>query len=427
MRKTPFITREQAQEIAAQYPTPFHIYDEKGIRENAEAVREAFSWNPGFREYFAVKATPNPYLMQILSEYGCGADCSSMTELMLSAAIGLTGEKIMFSSNDTPAEEYSYANELGAIINLDDITHIDFCEKACGGKLPETMSCRYNPGGIFQMSNGIMDNPGDSKYGMMPDQMVEAYRILQKKGVKHFGIHAFLASNTVTNEYYPMLAGQLFELAVKLREETGAHIAFINLSGGVGIPYQPGQAPNDIYVIGKGVKEAYEKILIPAGMGDVAIYTEMGRFMMGPFGALVTKAVHEKHIHKEYIGVDACAVNLMRPAMYGAYHHITVLGKEDAPCDHMYDVAGSLCENNDKFAIDRMLPEIEKGDYLFIHDTGAHGFSMGYNYNGKLRSAELLLKEDGSVKLIRRAETPKDYFATFDCLDIYGKLDMRND
>mgnify|MGYP000155458635 CR=1 FL=1 len=425
MRKTPFITREQAQEIAAQYPTPFHIYDEKGIRENAKAVREAFSWNPGFREYFAVKATPNPYLMQILSEYGCGADCSSMTELMLSAAIGLTGEKIMFSSNDTPAEEYTYANELGAIINLDDITHIDFCEKACGGKLPETMSCRYNPGGVFQMSNGIMDNPGDSKYGMMPDQMVEAYRILQKKGVKHFGIHAFLASNTVTNEYYPMLAGQLFELAVKLREETGAHIAFINLSGGVGIPYQPGQAPNDIYVIGKGVKEAYEKILIPAGMGDVAIYTEMGRFMMGPFGALVTKAVHEKHIHKEYIGVDACAVNLMRPAMYGAYHHITVLGKEDAPCDHMYDVAGSLCENNDKFAIDRMLPEIEKGDYLFIHDTGAHGFSMGYNYNGKLRSAELLLKEDGSVKLIRRAETPKDYFATFDCLDIYGKLDMR--
>ena len=426
MRKTPFITREQAQEIAAQYPTPFHIYDEKGIRENAKAVREAFSWNPGFREYFAVKATPNPYLMQILSEYGCGADCSSMTELMLSAAIGLTGEKIMFSSNDTPAEEYTYANELGAIINLDDITHIDFCEKACGGKLPETMSCRYNPGGVFQMSNGIMDNPGDSKYGMMPDQMVEAYRILQKKGVKHFGIHAFLASNTVTNEYYPMLAGQLFELAVKLREETGAHIAFINLSGGVGIPYQPGQAPNDIYVIGKGVKEAYEKILIPAGMGDVAIYTEMGRFMMGPFGALVTKAVHEKHIHKEYIGVDACAVNLMRPAMYGAYHHITVLGKEDAPCDHMYDVAGSLCENNDKFAIDRMLPEIEKGDYLFIHDTGAHGHSMGYNYNGKLRSAELLLQEDGKVRLIRRGETLKDYFATFDCFEIGKKLQQHS-
>ncbi len=424
MKKRPFITKNQAEEIAKEYPTPFHIYDERGIRENARAVKEAFSWNRGFREYFAVKATPNPYLMQILAEYGCGADCSSMTELMLSAAIGLSGEQVMFSSNDTPAEEYAYANGMGAIINLDDITHIDFCEEACGGKLPETMSCRYNPGGVFQMSNGIMDNPGDSKYGMMPEQMTEAYRILMKKGVKHFGIHAFLASNTVTNEYYPVLAQQLFELAVKLREETGAHIAFINLSGGVGIPYSPDQEPNDIYRIGEGVRQAYEKVLVPAGMDDVAIYTEMGRFMMGPYGALVTKAIHEKHIHKEYIGVDACAVNLMRPAMYGAYHHITVLGKEDAACDHMYDVAGSLCENNDKFAIDRMLPEIEMGDYLFIHDTGAHGFSMGYNYNGKLRSAELLLKEDGGVKLIRRAETPKDYFATFDGLDIYKKLDI---
>lgn len=424
MQKKPFITRAQAEEIVKEYPTPFHIYDEKGIRENAKAVKEAFSWNPGFREYFAVKATPNPYLMQILAEYGCGTDCSSMTELMLSKAIGLSGEQVMFSSNDTPAEEYTYANEMGAIINLDDITHIDFCEAACGGKLPETMSCRYNPGGVFQMSNGIMDNPGDSKYGMMPEQMVEAYKILREKGVKHFGIHAFLASNTVTNEYYPVLAGQLFELAVKLKEETGAHIAFINLSGGVGIPYRPDQDGNDIYAIGAGVKEAYEKILVPADMSDVAIYTEMGRFMMGPFGGLVTKAIHEKHIHKEYIGVDACAVNLMRPAMYGAYHHITVLGKEDAPCDHQYDVTGSLCENNDKFAIDRMLPEIEMGDYLFIHDTGAHGFSMGYNYNGKLRSAEILWKEDGSAKLIRRAETPKDYFATFNELDVYGKLDI---
>lgn len=424
MQKKPFITKAQAEEIAREYPTPFHIYNEKGIRENVEAVKEAFSWNPGFREYFAVKATPNPYLMQILAEYGCGSDCSSMTELMLSKAIGLSGEQVMFSSNDTPAEEYTYANEMGAIINLDDITHIDFCEEACGGKLPETMSCRYNPGGVFQMSNGIMDNPGDSKYGMTPQQMAEAYKILMKKGVKHFGIHAFLASNTVTNEYYPMLAEQLFEMAVKLKEETGAHIAFINLSGGVGIPYRPDQEPNDIYAIGEGVRKAYEKVLVPAGMGDAAIYTEMGRFMMGPYGALVTKAIHEKHIYKEYIGVDACAVNLMRPAMYGAYHHITVLGKEEAPCDHQYDVTGSLCENNDKFAIDRMLPEIEMGDYLFIHDTGAHGFSMGYNYNGKLRSAELLLKEDGSVKLIRRAETPKDYFATFDGLDIYGKLDL---
>ncbi len=422
MNKTPFVTKKQIDEIVKTYPTPFYLYDEKGIRKNAEAVQEAFSWNPGFREYFAVKATPNPYLIEILAEYGCGTDCSSMTELMISKALGLSGERIMFSSNDTPAEEYTYANEIGAIINLDDITHIDFCEAACGGKLPETMSCRYNPGGVFQMSNGIMDNPGDSKYGMTTEQMFDAYRILRKKGVKHFGIHAFLASNTVTNEYYPKLAGQLFELAVRLKEETGADITFINLSGGVGIPYQPDQKENDIRVIGEGVRKEYERILEPAGMGNVAIYTEMGRFMIGPYGALVTTAIHEKHIHKEYIGVDACAVNLMRPAMYGAYHHITVLGKEDAPCDYKYDVTGSLCENNDKFAIDRMLPEIEMGDYIYIHDTGAHGFAMGYNYNGKLKSAELLLKEDGSVQLIRRAETPKDYFATFDGLDIYQKL-----
>lgn len=422
--KKAFITKEQVDEIVKSYPTPFHIYDEKGIRENAKAVQEAFAWNPGFREYFAVKATPNPYLIQILREYGCGTDCSSMTELMLSKAMGMEGETIMFSSNDTPFEEYTYANEIGAIINLDDITHIDFCEKACGGKLPETMSCRYNPGGVFSLSNGIMDNPGDAKYGMTTEQMFEAYKILKSKGVKKFGIHAFLASNTVTNEYYPQLAKQLFELAVELKKKTGADIKFINLSGGVGIPYRPDQEGNDIYAIGQGVHEAYDEILVPAGMGDVAIYCEMGRFMMGPYGALVTTAIHEKHTHKEYIGVDACAVNLMRPAMYGAYHHITVLGKEDAPCDHKYDVTGSLCENNDKFAIDRELPEIEMGDYIYIHDTGAHGFAMGYNYNGKLKSAELLLKEDGSVKLIRRAETPKDYFATFDGLDIYDKFEF---
>lgn len=424
MNKEPFVTKNKVEEIVKQYPTPFYIYDEKGIRENAEAVQEAFAWNPGFREYFAVKATPNPYLMQILAEYGCGADCSSMTELMLSKAVGLSGEQVMFSSNDTPAEEYTYANEMGAIINLDDITHIDFCEEACSGKLPETICCRYNPGGVFQMSNGIMDNPGDAKYGMTTEQMFAAYRILLGKGVKQFGIHAFLASNTVTNDYYPILAEQLFELAVKLKKETGAHITFINLSGGVGIPYRPDQEKNDIRVIGEGVRMAYEKILKPAGMDDIAIYAEMGRFMMGPYGALVTRAIHEKHTHKEYIGVDACAVNLMRPAMYGAYHHIHVLGKENEPLTHMYDVTGSLCENNDKFAIDRMLPEIEMGDYLYIHDTGAHGFSMGYNYNGKLKSAELLLKEDGSVKLIRRAETAKDYFSTFDCLDVYDKLDL---
>ncbi len=422
MKKEPFVTKEMIEEIVKDYPTPFHIYDEKGIRENAKAVKEAFSWNPGFKEYFAVKATPNPCLMQILKEYGCGYDCSSMTELMLSAAIGATGEDIMFSSNETPAEEYAYAAKLGAIINLDDITHIDYLETVLG-KLPETISCRYNPGGVFTMSNGIMDNPGDSKYGFTQEQMFEGFRILKEKGVKNFGIHAFLASNTVTNEYYPTLAGQLFEMAVRLKEETGAAIKFINLSGGVGIPYQPGQAGNDIYAIGEGVRKVYEEVLVPAGMGDVAIYTEMGRFMMGPYGALVTKAIHEKHTYKEYIGVDACAVNLMRPAMYGAYHHITVLGKEQEPCDCKYDIVGSLCENNDKFAVDRMLPEIDKGDYLFIHDTGAHGFSMGYNYNGKLKSAELLLREDGGVDLIRRAETPKDYFATFDGLDIYKNLE----
>lgn len=423
MKKTPFVTKSMIDEITKTYPTPFHIYDEKGIRENAKAVKEAFAWNKGFKEYFAVKATPNPYLIQILREYGCGFDCSSLTELMLSKAMGASGEDIMFSSNDTPAKEYQYAAKIGATINLDDITHIEFLENAIG-KLPETISCRYNPGGLFKMSNGIMDNPGDAKYGFTTEQMYEGFRILKSKGVKNFGIHAFLASNTVTNEYYPMLAKILFEEAVKLEKETGADIKFINLSGGVGIPYRPDQEPNDIRAIGEGVRQVFEEVMVPAGMGDVAIYTEMGRFMMGPYGALVTTAIHEKHTHKEYIGVDACAVNLMRPAMYGAYHHITVLGKEESPRDHKYDVTGSLCENNDKFAIDRMLPKVDMGDYLVIHDTGAHGFSMGYNYNGKLKSAELLLKEDGSVQLIRRAETPKDYFATFDGLDFYNKLDF---
>ncbi|NLG05137.1 MAG: diaminopimelate decarboxylase [Clostridia bacterium] len=421
MEKRPFITKDQLDQIVTEFPTPFHIYDEKAIRENVKAMMEAFSWNKGYREFFAVKANPNPYLINILREYGCGCDCSSMTELMLSNAIGCKGEDIMFSSNATPANEYRYAKKIGATINLDDFTHIEFLEKEAG--IPETISCRYNPGGIFTISNGIMDNPGDAKYGFTTEQIFEGFRILKEKGVKHFGIHAFLASNTVTNDYYPMLAKQLFELAVKLQKDTGAHIAFINLSGGVGIPYSPDQVPNDIRVIGAGVKKVYEEILVPAGMGNVAIYTELGRFMMGPYGALVTRAIHQKHTYKEYIGCDSCAVNLMRPAMYGAYHHITVMGKEDAPCDHKYDVTGSLCENNDKFAIDRMLPEIEVGDYLYIHDTGAHGFAMGYNYNGKLKSAELLLKEDGSVQLIRRAETPKDYFATFDCFDILKNMD----
>jgi len=421
MEKKTFITKEKVEEIVKEFPTPFHIYDEKGIRENAKALKEAFSWNKGYKEYFAVKATPNPFLIDILHDYGCGCDCSSMTELTLSKNMGIQGSDIMFSSNDTPLEEFAYADKIGAIINLDDITHIEAVEKATG-HIPETISCRYNPGGVFQMSNGIMDNPGDAKYGMTDEQIVEAFKILKSKGAKNFGIHAFLASNTVTNEYYPKLAGIMFELAVKLKNETGADIKFVNLSGGIGIPYRPDQEPNDIKVIGEGVKEQFEKILVPAGMGDVAIYTELGRYMMGPYGALITKAIHEKHTHKEYIGVDACAVNLMRPAIYGAYHHITVLGKENEPCDHKYDVTGSLCENCDKFAVDRMLPEIEKGDYLNIHDTGAHGFSMGYNYNGKLKSAEILLKEDGSFKLIRRAETAKDYFATFDVFPEYSTL-----
>ena len=419
--KTPFLTKEKALEISRQIPTPFHVYDEKGIRANAAAVKEAFAWNKGYREYFAVKATPNPFLIDILREYGCGTDCSSMTELMLSDALGMKGEEIMFSSNDTPAEEFVYADKIGAIINLDDFTHIDYLEEAIG-HIPETISCRYNPGGVYAVSNGIMDNPGDAKYGMTKEQLFEAYKVLRDKGAKRFGLHAFLVSNTVTNDYYPALAKTLFELVVELKNETGIEISFINLSGGVGIPYEPDQTPNDIAAIGAGVHKVFDEVLVPAGLGDVAIYTEMGRFMMGPYGALVTTAIHEKHTYKEYIGVDACAVNLMRPAMYGAYHHITVLGKEDAPCDHTYDITGSLCENNDKFAIDRKLPEIEMGDILYIHDTGAHGFAMGYNYNGKLKSAEVLLKEDGSFKLIRRAEKPQDYFATFDCFDIFNKL-----
>ena len=422
MKKNAFVTKEMIEKMEKEYPTPFHLYDEKGIRENAKALKEAFSWNKGYKEYYAVKANPNPFLINILKEYGYGCDCSSLTELMLAKALGFQGDDIMFSSNATPAEEYVYASNIGATINLDDFTHIEFLEKTIG-KIPETICCRYNPGGLFRISNGIMDNPGDAKYGFTTEQMFEGFRILKDKGVKNFGIHAFLASNTVTNEYYPMLAKTLFELAVKLKEDIGVNITFINLSGGIGIPYSPDQEPNDIRAIGEGVRSVYEEILVPAGMGEVALFTELGRFMMGPYGCLVTKAIHEKHTHKEYIGLDACAVNLMRPAMYGAYHHITVLGKEEDVCDHKYDITGSLCENNDKFAVDRMLPKIEVGDYLVIHDTGAHGFAMGYNYNGKLKSAEVLLREDGSTRLIRRAEKPSDYFATFDCFDILDKME----
>lgn len=414
--KTPFVTKAQLQEIVKTYPTPFHIYDEKGIRENARKVMKAFSWNKGFQEYFAVKATPNPTILKILREEGCGTDCSSLTELMMSDRCGFSGSEIMFSSNETPACEFELAAKLGATINLDDFTHIDFL-KATIGYIPETISCRYNPGGTFQLSSSkegfqVMDNPGDAKYGFTTEQLYEGFKKLKAMGAKHFGIHAFLASNTISNDYYPALAGILFKLAVDLQEKTGCHIAFINLSGGVGVPYRPDQPENDILAIGEGVRKQFEEILVPAGMGDVKLFTEMGRFMLAPYGGLVTTAIHEKHTYKEYIGVDACAANLMRPAMYGAYHHITVMGKENEPCDHKYDVVGGLCENNDKFAIDRMLPKIDMGDLLFLHDTGAHGFSMGYQYNGRLRSAELLLQEDGSVKMIRRAETPDDYFAT---------------
>ena len=419
-KKIPYITKEKAEQIAKKFPTPFYLYDETGIRNRARLVNKAFGWNKGFKEYFAVKATPNPYILQILKEEGCGADCSSLTELQMSHAAGLTGHNIMFSSNETPAEDMQLAKAMGAIINLDDLTHVEFLEQVAG--IPETICCRFNPGGHFAIANSIMDNPGDSKYGMTREQMVEAYKRLMQKGAKHFGIHAFLASNTVTNDYYPELARQLFTLAVELKEETGADITFINLSGGVGIAYRPEQEGNDILAIGEGVRRVFEEVLVPAGMGNVSLFTEMGRFMLAPYGALVTRAIHEKHIYKEYIGVDACAANLMRPAMYGSYHHITVLGKENAEPSKVYDVVGGLCENNDKFAIDRKLPVIERGDLLFIHDAGAHGFSMGYNYNGKLRSAELLLQGNGQVKLIRRAEEPKDYFATFDFSNDFPEL-----
>ncbi|WP_036609466.1 diaminopimelate decarboxylase [Oribacterium sp. P6A1] len=418
--KTPYATLEQVQKINETYDTPFYLYDEKGIRENARKVYKAFSWNKGFKEYFAVKACPNPSILKILREEGCGTDCSSLTELQMSDACGFSGHEIMFSSNETPLSEYKFCEKLGGIINLDDFTNIEELEETLG-YLPETLSLRYNPGGYFKISNTIMDNPQDAKYGLTTDQIIEGYRILKEKGVKHFGMHSFLASNTVTNDYYPTLAKQLFELAVRIKEETGVELDFINLSGGVGIPYKPDQEGNDILEIGEGVHKVFDEVLVPNGLGDISIFTEMGRFMTGPFGALITKVIHFKHTYKEYAGVDACAVNLMRPAMYGAYHHITVLGKENAPCDKTYDVVGSLCENNDKFAIDRELPELKKGDYLFIHDAGAHGFAMGYNYNGKLWSSELLLKEDGSVKLIRRAQTPADYFATLDIDDTMKK------
>ena len=414
MRNLPF-TKDALEAIVSNYPTPFHIYDEAGIRANVKRLQEAFAWNEGFREYFAVKALPNPVIMKLLCDSGCGMDCSSLTELMLSRAIGVTGHDVMFSSNDTPANEFELASEMNVLINLDDITHIDFL--AANGGIPKTVCLRFNPGGEFLLGNTIMGNPGEAKYGMTREQLSEAVKKLQSLGAVEFGLHAFLVSNTTDDDYYPALAKKLFKTAVELNEETGANFTFVNLSGGIGIPYRPYEKETDIRYIGEEVKLQYDRIVAPSKI-KLRIFTELGRYITGPFGYLVTRAIHKKETHKKYIGVDACACNLMRPAMYGAYHHITVMGKECDPLTNVYDVVGSLCENNDKFAIDRPLPKTEPGDLLVIHDTGAHGFSMGYNYNGKLRSAEVLLKPDGSAELIRRAETPQDYFSTLDILGL---------
>ncbi|MBE5808308.1 MAG: diaminopimelate decarboxylase [Clostridiales bacterium] len=414
MQKKPFVTKEKLEQINRAFPTPYHLYDEAGIRRTARSLLAAFSWHENYREHYAVKACPNPFILEILKEEGCGVDCASMAELKLAHACGFEGEQIMFSSNETPAEEYEYARTLGAIINLDDITHIPFLAEH--GGIPKRICLRYNPGGAFHVSPTCMGEPGTSKYGMTREQIFEAVRQLRALGAEEFALHAFLASNALDNAYYAANARVLFELAADVHRELGVPFFMVNLSGGVGIPYRPDEAMPDIALIGREVERTFEEVMVPAGLWDTRISTELGRFMTGPHGLLITKAVHEKHIYKEYIGVDACAANLMRPAMYGAYHHITVMGKEDAPCDHMYDVVGSLCENNDKFAIDRMLPKIDMGDILAIHDTGAHGFAMGYNYNGRLRSAEVLLNEDGSFRLIRRAETLSDYFATL-CFD----------
>ncbi len=416
--KRPFITKEKAEEIKRIYPTPFHVYDEDGIEKNADELYSAFSWNKGFKEYFAVKATPNPEILKLLKKHGCGVDCSSLTELIMAEKCGFYGDEIMFSSNETAAEEFVYARKLNAIINLDDITHIPFLKKHAG--IPEKICLRFNPGGDFKIGNKIMGNPADAKYGLTRRQLTEAMKILLSEGVKEFGIHAFLASNTLGNEYYPELARILFRTVKDLIDETGAKFSFVNLSGGIGIPYLPDREKNDIFVIANGVKKAYEEEFTEKGIDGIKIFTELGRYMLAPYGHLITTVIHFKHTYKEYAGVDACAANLMRPAIYGAYHHITVLGKEDSPYDHVYDVVGSLCENSDKFAVDRTLPELDIGDILAIHDAGAHGFSMGYNYNGKLRSAEILLSKDGSFRLIRRAETVADYFATFDILDDFN-------
>ncbi len=407
-RPTPSL--EKLNEITAEVPTPYHLYDAKGIRDNVRDLQQAFSWNPGFKEYFAVKATPNPTILNLLKAEGCGVDCSSYTELLLADACGFKGHEIMFSSNVTTGDEYRLARKLGAIVNLDDISHIDFLAE--NGGIPEDICLRYNPGGDFRIGTHVMGDPGDAKYGLTPEQMPKAIKRLKELGAKRFGIHSFLASNTTDTDYYPTLAKLLFQLVVDLTKEYDAEFFLVNLSGGVGIPYEPGQERADLAAIGEKVKVAYEETIIASGLDPISVVSELGRFITGPNAWLVTKVLHLKDIHKQYVGLDASAVNLLRPAMYGAYHHITIPGKEAEPADHVYDVTGSLCENNDKFAIDRPLPEVEIGDFLVIHDTGAHGHSMGYNYNGKLRSAEVLLEEDGSFRKIRRAETPRDYFAT---------------
>ncbi|HEM3235536.1 TPA: diaminopimelate decarboxylase [Streptococcus suis 14636] len=410
MTKTPFVSKEVLETITEQFPTPFHLYDEKGIREKARALNAAFAWNKGFKEYFAVKATPTPAILKILQEEGCGVDCATDVEVLMSEKLGF--KDIVFTSNDTQAQEFVYARKVGATINLDAYEHIEFLKNVAG--IPETVCLRYNPGGVFSLGTDIMDHPEESKFGMTKEQLMKGYKELKELGVKEFGIHAFLASNTVTNDYYPVLARQLFELALEIREETDVTLDFIDLSGGIGVNYRPEQEPNDIAVIGEGVRKVYEEILTPAGMGHIKIFTELGRFMLAPHGNLITKVLHRKETYRTYIGVDASAANLMRPAFYGAYHHITNITRPNAPIE-VVDVAGSLCENNDKFAVNRELPRAEVGDTLVIHDSGAHGFSMGYNYNGRLRSSEILLQEDGTARMIRRAETPEDYFAT-----IYG-------
>ncbi|MBP1763579.1 MAG: diaminopimelate decarboxylase [Firmicutes bacterium] len=408
-KKIPF-TLEQLAEIIRQYPTPFHIYDEEAIRKNVRQLLAAFSWAPEFKEYFAVKATPNPSILKLLREEGVGADCSSLPELMLAEMSGITGENIMFSSNDTPAEEYLKARELGAIINLDDISHIDFLEKHAG--IPDIISFRYNPGPLMQSGNTIIGYPEEAKYGLTRKQIVEAYHIMKQKGVKRFGVHTMVISNELNPDSFIATASMMFDLIVDIHKEVGIKFEFVNLGGGIGIPYKPEQQAVDLQYVGQGIKEVYEDKIVANDLHPLRIAMECGRMITGPYGYLVSTVLHKKEIYKNYVGLDACMANLMRPALYGAYHHITVVGKENLPSDHVYDVTGSLCENNDKFAVDRALPVMEVGDIVVIHDAGAHGFAMGFNYNGKLRSAELLLKPSGKAELIRRAETVDDYFAT---------------